>query len=262
MHIAPSTPGFERVEACFAGHAFGPHRHDSYAVGFTLQGVQAFRYRGVAQHSRPGQAFVLHPDETHDGHAGTGQGFRYRILYVEPRLIGDALGEPRRALPFAREPVSDDRRLAAAILPALEDLAAPLEALQREQILVELAEALAALDGSLPPPALLARHWRAVSVARQLLDADLVRPPSAPALEAATGVSRYALARQFRACLGTSPYRYLTMRRLDRARALIRGGAPLSDAALACGFADQSHMTRQFSKAYGLPPGRFAAITA
>ena len=52
------------------------------------------------------------------------------------------------------------------------------------------------------------------------------------------------------------------MRRLDRARALIRHGAPLADAALACGFADQSHMTRQFKRAYGLSPGRFIALAA
>jgi AraC-like DNA-binding protein len=36
----------------------------------------------------------------------------------------------------------------------------------------------------------------------------------------------------------------------------------LADAALACGFADQSHMTRQFRKAYGVSPGRFAALAA
>ena len=82
------------------------------------------------------------------------------------------------------------------------------------------------------------------------------------ALEAVTGMTRYALARHFRACLGTSPYRYLVMRRLDRARALIRNGAPLADAALRCGFADQSHMTRQFKQAYGLSPGRFVALAA
>ena len=136
------APGIERIEAYFAGHGFDPHRHDTYAIGFTIAGVQAFRYRGAARHSLPGQVFVLHPDEIHDGRAGTGAGFRYRILYVEPRLIGAAL---RRApLPFVRDAVSDDARLARAIAPALDDLDAPLEELQRDRSLLELADALAA----------------------------------------------------------------------------------------------------------------------
>jgi AraC-like DNA-binding protein len=36
----------------------------------------------------------------------------------------------------------------------------------------------------------------------------------------------------------------------------------LVDAALASGFADQSHMTRHFKRVHGPPPGRWAAITA
>src|SRR5260221_436282 len=67
IRIAPSSPGLERVEAFFCGHAFDPHRHDTYAVGFTVQGVQSFRYRGAAEHSLARQVFVLHPDETRDG---------------------------------------------------------------------------------------------------------------------------------------------------------------------------------------------------
>ena len=50
------------------------------------------------------------------------------------------------------------------------------------------------------------------------------------------------------------------MRRLDRARSLLRAGHSLVDAALACGFADQSHLTRQFRSAYGLTPGRWRAM--
>jgi AraC-like DNA-binding protein len=259
FRLAPARPGFERVEAGFTGHAFDPHRHDSYAIGFTLRGVQAFRYRGTAAHSLPGQVFVLHPDELHDGHAGTGAGFGYRLLYVAPRLIREALGG-RRALPFVRDAVSRHARIAAAIRPALADLDAPLEELLLDQVLADLADALAAADPSAArrPPA--PRHGRAVDLARQLLDAAADRPVPAAALEAATGLDRYALARQFRACLGTSPHRYLVMRRLDRARALIRRGTPLAEAAAACGFADQSHMSRQFKRAFGMPPGRWAAV--
>ena len=262
IRAAPSSRGIERVEAFFSGRGFEPHRHDTYAVGFTLQGVQSFRYRGASQRSVPGQVFVLHPDETHDGHAGTDAGFRYRIVYVEPTAVVEALGGARRPLPFVREAVSENAGLAAAIAPALVDLDLPLEDLRRDQIILELADGLAAADPSSAHRRLSARDWGAVGKARDLLEANVRKGVASEELEAATGVSRYVLARQFRACLGTSPYRYLVMRRLGRARALIRRGAPLADAALSSGFADQSHMTRQFKKAYGLSPGRWAALLA
>jgi AraC-like DNA-binding protein len=258
MRIAPSSPGLERFEAAFSGHAFDPHRHDTYAIGYTIEGVQSFRYRGTPQNSVAGQVFVVHPDEIHDGHAGTPAGFRYRIMYVEPKAVQEALGEG--PLPFVRETVSRNRALANAIVPALEDLDRPLEELQHDQILLNIAEALAAADSSVARRSLSARHIRAVTAARELLDAHVETGVASATLEAATGLTRFAVARHFRACLGTSPYRYLVMRRLDRARALIRRGAPLAEAAIAAGFADQSHMTRQFKRAYGMSPGRWAAL--
>lgn len=260
IKLAPSARGLERCEAFFSGHGFDPHRHDTYAIGFTLHGVQSFRYRGASRHSVSGHVFVLHPDETHDGRAGTSAGFRYRIAYVEPGLIRDALSESCRALPFVREPVSDSPRLAAAIMPALDDLDAPLDDLHRDQIILDLADALASADPSVAQGSRSALHRSAVAKARDLLDANVLAGVSSAEFEAVTGLTRYAVARHFRACLGTSPYRYLTLRRLDRARVLIRAGAPLAEAALASGFADQSHMTRHFKKAYGLSPGRWAAL--
>lgn len=250
------------MEAFFSGHAFDPHRHDTYAIGYTLNGVQSFRYRGASEQSIPGQVFVLHPDETHDGRAGTIAGFRYRILYVEPRLIQDALGDAGCSIPFVRDPVSNDKRLAAAIMPALDDLEMPLEDLHLDQIVLTLAEALVALDSSVPRKGLAAHHLRAVNDARDFLDASAHKAVRSVELEAITGLTRYALARHFRARVGTSPYRYLIMRRLDRVRSLIRNRAPLADAAVSSGFADQSHMTRHFKNAYGVSPGRWAAMTA
>ena len=59
-----SRPGFERAEASFSTMRFAPHRHDAYAIGITLRGVQSFGYRGTTLHSEAGCAFVIHPDET------------------------------------------------------------------------------------------------------------------------------------------------------------------------------------------------------
>jgi AraC-like DNA-binding protein len=62
--------------------------------------------------------------------------------------------------------------------------------------------------------------------------------------------------------LGTSPYRYLLMRRLDLARELIHQGRALVEVAYDAGFADQAHFTRVFRSAVGLTPARYRALRA
>jgi AraC-like DNA-binding protein len=50
------------------------------------------------------------------------------------------------------------------------------------------------------------------------------------------------------------------MRRLQRARLMIGAGGTLADIAIATGFADQSHLSRHFKKAFGVTPGRWASL--
>ena len=253
--------GVSRLEAFFAGHGYDPHRHDTYAIGLTLHGVQSFGYRGATAHSLSGQAIVLHPDETHDGRAGTDAGFRYCMAYIQPRRIQAALGEGA-PLPFVREAVCRDARLIAALAPGLEDLGTPLEELQLDQFVLAIAEALRALDPSQMRRPGAKPCTRTVARARQYLDANVERAVTSSELEAISGMSRFALSRHFRACFATSPYRYLVMRRLERARERIGSGQSLAEAATGSGFADQAHMTRAFASAYGLSPGRWRRLTA
>ena len=96
--------------------------------------------------------------------------------------------------------------------------------------------------------------------ARQFLDAERTRVVRSAELESITGLTRYDLARQFRIMFGTSPYRYLLMRRLEFARELIHRERPLVEVALDTGFADQAHFTRAFRSAFGLTPARYRAL--
>jgi AraC-like DNA-binding protein len=254
--------GVELLRARFGGRAFATHRHDTYAVCVTETGVQTFDYRGRTEHSLPGQVTVLHPDEPHDGRPGAAGGFGYRIVYVEPARIADAArairGRPA-PLPFVPEPVRDSPTLVAAVLDAFR---APAEPLALDAVVLRLAEGLLEADPAEPSPAPPRRlDHAALASARAFLRAQR-RVVRSAELEALTGLSRYELARQFRALYGTSPHRYALMRRLDAARVDLRVGTPLAEAALAAGFADQAHLTRAFRAAYGVTPGRYARLVA
>ena len=260
--VAP-VEGVELFSAWLTGDVYQRHRHDTYAVGVTDRGVQIFDYRGSARVSLPGQVTVLYPDEAHDGRPGTAEGFGYRIIYVEPAHLADALrglrGRPY-PLPFVGEPVSTDARLSHAVEEAFRG---PLESLAADSLVVALAEGLLAAEhGGRPPEASRRVDAPAVARARQFLDAERTRVVRSSELESVTGLTRYELARQFRIMCGTSPYRYLLMRRLDFARARIHQARPLVEVACDAGFADQPHFTRVFKAAYGLTPARYRALRA
>jgi AraC-like DNA-binding protein len=252
--------GVELLRAWFAGRAFDRHRHDTYAIGVTEAGVQTFDYRGRVERSMPGQVVVLHPDEMHDGRPGTRAGFGYRIVYVEPARIAAAVRAIRGGpapLPFVRQAVSSSATLARAVAAAFQ--AGP-EPLALDALVLRLAEGL--IDGdpdsrAAGPPRRL--DHAALERARAFLDRRVAIVRSGE-LETVSGLGRYELARQFRAAYGTSPYRYSLLRRLDFARARLRGGMPLAEVALAAGFADQAHFTRMFRSAFGVTPGRYARL--
>jgi AraC-like DNA-binding protein len=256
IRIGAGCDGIERLEARFRGRAFSPHRHDSYAIGVTVAGVQTFRYRGETRHCVPGQCHILHPDELHDGAAGTADGFGYRILHIDPCLVQAALGG--RALPFVANPVVDLSDRQKRELAAWWDMENEIDDIGRGEITAGIADLLleACFGTARPsPPLRLPGLLRVRSLIAECPDAR----HSVGELERLAGLDRWSLARQFRAAFGTSPTRFRTLRQLDRVRHLMKSGIGLADAALMAGFADQSHMSRQFKRAYGLTPARWAA---
>ena len=253
---SPTAAAVERIEAYFGGHGYDPHRHDTYAIGRTLSGVQSFRYQKGLRHSLPGGTLVLHPDELHDGMAGTEAGFHYRMIYIDPAAIQQVLGG--KPLPFIAGGLSGDPRLFRATEPFMQAMDCALDPLQEQDALYDLAQALEAVGGK--PRGRRSFDYRAAQRARDYIHAHLGTAITLDALEQVSGRERWSLSRDFRVLFGTSPYRYVTLRRLDRCRHLLLQGFSMVDAALAAGFFDQSHMTRHFGQCYGLSPARWLGM--
>lgn len=250
---APLSSKVERFEAFFGAHAFDPHQHDTYAIGRTLSGVHQFQYRGETRLCLPGETMIVHPDEPHDGCAGSETGLRYRGVYVPPSLVQQIVkGKP---LPFFKASVTRDPRLAAAADALLNTLDAELDPLAEDDALYRLVTTLAELAEQ--PLAKTTAHFAAAARAREYIDDNLDRSITLDDLADCAGRDRWSLSHDFRLFFGTSPHRYLTLRRLDRVKQLAHAGRTLSDASVEAGFFDQSHMSRHFKKAFGLSPSRW-----
>lgn len=95
---------------------------------------------------------------------------------------------------------------------------------------------------------------RVVEYIEQHLGAKL----TAAGVAATIGLSKSHFSRAFKRTLGASPMAYVAARRIDRAKhMMLASGESLADLALDCGFADQSHLNRQFRRAMGVSPGQW-----
>jgi AraC-like DNA-binding protein len=256
MRVASDDALFHRIEAFFRAQAYGPHRHDTYAIGITTAGVQSIHYRGELVHSSPGDTVVIHPDEVHDGRAGTVAGYCYRIVHVQPEALQQILG--KNPLPFIKEGVSRNQQLHQTAWAILRDFDRTLESLERNDLLFDLAIALQAAAGVVK--AKCSGNLKAALIARDFIHSEPSERIELDVLAKASGRDRWSLSRDFRQFFGTSPSRYMTMRRLDIARRMMSHGTPLAECAAAVGFADQSHMSRQFVDAFGLTPARWLTM--
>src|SRR5262249_37204647 len=141
VYAARPADGVELFRARLRGNPFNRHRHDVYAIGVTDEGVQAFAYRGTVERSLPGQVFILHPDELHDGRAAGPGLFGYRHIYLTPDRIPSALppltGRPA-PLPFV-PPVPDAPALARVVRTAFARAPEPLAL---DTLILQLAEGL------------------------------------------------------------------------------------------------------------------------
>jgi AraC-like DNA-binding protein len=250
--------GIRRMEAFFYGAPFSRHRHDSYAIGATLAGLQCFFYRGSWHRARPGEIHVLFPDEMHDGAAGTEDGFGYRIAYIDPWLLQQALGG--RRLPFVRNPVLMSNAAWRSLLRKLWETDIIGDEVSQAEFAVEAVDCLEAAAGS------QSANRNSIDMSnlcrvREAIAQNPERRLDATELERLADMDRWSLARGFRAAFGTSPSRFRTMRRLERACARLQTEMTLAEVALDAGFADQSHMNRQFRAAFGMSPRQWKLAT-
>ncbi|WP_112246394.1 helix-turn-helix transcriptional regulator [Kribbella monticola] len=242
----------EVLHAYFPSHAYPSHTHDAWTVLIVDEGVVRYdldhREHGLAQ----AQVSLLPPNVPHDGRSVRPEGFRKRVLYLEPSrlgtdLIGAAVDRPEYVDPVLRRRIHQ-------LHEVLTNGTEPLESESRLALIEQRLQQHLRRQVTPPPDR---RDPGVASRLRDVLDGHL--PTGITLDEAALLVHAHPthLVRAFTREYGMPPHRYLTGRRVDLARRYLLEGRPPSEVATLAGFYDQSHLTRHFRKMLGVSPGQF-----
>jgi AraC-like DNA-binding protein len=259
----PGLHGLEVMSARWVKHSFRPHTHDFYAVSLNYQGCGAFDCRGVLRDAAPGTCNLIAPGELHTGRATCDVGWIYRNLYIETTLMNTLLQglDYRGSLHLGfRAPLTRDEVLAERLLHVFASLEASASLLQNESLLLAVVARLIT-DHTGPSHSLpdTGREHAAVRRVKDWLEAHSEENVSINALATLASLSSYYLVRAFHRHIGVPPHRYQTIVRVNRARALLLSGEPISEVAYRAGFCDQSHLNRCFKNMLGVTPGKYVA---
>ncbi|NKK75098.1 helix-turn-helix domain-containing protein [Rhizobium leguminosarum bv. viciae] len=99
-------------------------------------------------------------------------------------------------------------------------------------------------------------------LAKDVIETSLVGGVGLAELAQLCGLRTSQFAHGFKRSTGVAPYEWLLRRRIERAKESLLWGHKLSEVALACGFADESHLTRMFRRVVGVTPGAWRATRA
>ncbi|WGF89830.1 AraC family transcriptional regulator [Marinivivus vitaminiproducens] len=257
-------PAYDRLEcltARFVRHRYDLHSHETYALGVITWGAERYRLRGASRVASAGQVVAVDPGEAHDGEPAA-EGYAYRMAYPSLGLMRgvaeEMTGRPCGGTPsLPGEPIDDPD-----LFRALHDLHVRLERgadrLATDQALVAVLARLLHRHADLKArPVAEGRGDGLTARARACLDADLDRDLDLAAVAEAAGCSRFHLIRMFARATGQTPFGYRVDRRIAAARAALARGERPCEVAPACGFADQSHLTRAFKRRVGVTPAAY-----
>ncbi len=237
---------------------YARHSHETFSIGLIDSGASTYLNGEHQCRIEAGTLVLMNPGDVHACNPIQNQPWAYRMLYVDAAWLADLqdrLGMAgsgfRRFAPI----LTRDDRLRAGFHRLHAELTDPhADPLRKQGEAVAFFTALHERLGLQPQTA----HQDAkLQRAADYIADHYQRSLKLEEISRAAGVSPSSLIRGFKRQFGMTPHAYLTNRRVQFARAELRRGRPIAEAALAAGFADQAHLQRAFKLLLAATPGHY-----
>ncbi|MBI9088664.1 MAG: AraC family transcriptional regulator [Desulfobacterium sp.] len=254
--------GVSLFKAEFHQFSFRKHTHDDFAIGVIEEGAQRFFHGGGSHVVVGGDMITVNPDEVHDGETAHAGGYRYRMTYIHPDMVGEILSElfdHGSAFSWFKAPMTYDRQLSSCLCYAhrLMEQGGNNSMEAQTCLMRVVAETFLRYGEDRRSPRPVGKSREAVGKALEHIRRHAAENISLEEISTVAGLSRYHFLRRFKATTGLAPHAYLIQQRVALGKKAIEEGESLADAALRSGFSDQSHFSRRFKAFHGFTPGQY-----
>ena len=252
------------LDRCPDPGSFPMHAHERMEIFCFLSGHASYSVEGTQYSLRPNDVLLMRHAEAHKLLIQPDEPYERIAIHFSPQLLAAQDPEGRFLRPFLNRPLGQENRydggqpeLAAArnLLLELDTLRIPPYELRLHAIaclllmLCGLSEAWRpgsdeSGDGDLSTAAQLAAY----------INDHLFEDISLDTLCGTFFLSKSQINRIFAQATGTSVWRYITIKRLLAARAMIRDHEPAGQVCLKCGFNDYSSFYRAYKTKFGCSP--------
>ncbi|WP_066858708.1 helix-turn-helix domain-containing protein [Halodesulfovibrio spirochaetisodalis] len=255
----PSRYAGLEILSCAGGHEFREHLHDAYVLWLNSETGEQYTVNRTRDVLPTGSVSLIEPGVPHANRSCDKGNSHLRSFYCTEAFLQDQyrqIYETDYIAPLGNRVVSHTS-LWQNLTLLHEALLGAQDTFCTDELVVTIFAAFFNECGGRKLKPVRDFGDRRVAAAIEYFHAGMAAPIQLEQLADMLGCTSYHLIRLFRLQKGMTPYAYLTQLRLERARTLIDSGESLSSAATQAGLSDQSHLTRQFKKRYGLTPGAY-----
>lgn len=243
-------------KATFNNYGFDKHIHEEYAIGVVSKGVMKGFFDGKNRNINNTFIMTYNPDTTHSNWSYNKGIYTQSSIYIKPSFFYEILKENFDSNEvYFNSSLFENKILACEFMMFMFDYEHNnLSSIEYECRLLEILNKILLAHCSFKNKILITKEDIIITRAKEFMEDCIDLEISLDDIVNELNISKFHFARLFKKQTHFSPYSYLMIKRLEKAKQMLQKGYNITDVTYNCGFSDQSHLSRRFKKYLGFTP--------
>ncbi len=246
--------GLDLFDAFIYKRRFPKQLHDNYTICVTEQGIGEVYCQGKMLKADAEHLILINPEEVHAGWALEGHTWKYRVMYVDKKLMQRVADEET----LFNKDFFKHQKLISSFSETFENFLKDTPQEVRERETLSFLKGLVEITTYKPDEIKTQGKERlTIKAVKDYLRENYGENVSVSELASMVGLSANYLIRTFRKVVGLPPHAYQMQVRIQEAKKALLSCKPIAQVALEAGFFDQSHLNRCFKRILGVTPKQY-----